>query len=366
MTPAASLLGLGTAAPRGSHDHAALAPIAAARCCGNARERNWLGRIYRHSGVERFASVLLEHDEDSAAIEAFYPAPRNPADRGPTTETRLARYAAEASALGERACRAALADAALGPEAITHIVTVSCTGLMSPGPEIELIARLGLSPDIGRLNLGFMGCHGAFNGLRAAQALVQNDPDARVLMCCVELCTLHFQYGWNTERVVANALFADGAGALVVGPQRNGCLRLRGTASRIAPDSHDAMTWRIGDHGFKMGLARSVPQVIRSSLADWLSGALAAHGSNPDAVRHWAVHPGGPRIIESVREALALPEAASSASTAVLAAHGNMSSATVLFVLKRLREQGAVGPCVALGFGPGLAFEAALLEFPAD
>ncbi|HET7370960.1 MAG TPA: type III polyketide synthase, partial [Gammaproteobacteria bacterium] len=245
---------------------------------------------------------------------------------------------------------------------ITHLVTVSCTGLMSPGLDAELIERLSLSPDIGRLNLGFMGCHGALNGLRAAQALAASQPDARVLVCCVELCSLHFQYGWDTQKIVSNALFADGAGAVIIGGQAggHGGWRLAGTASRIAPHSTDAMSWRIGDHGFEMTLSRDVPALIRAGVHDWLSGWLSNHQLTIEDIAHWAIHPGGPKIIETVLESLSLPESAGAASRAVLADHGNMSSPTVLFIIERLRAQRAAGPCVTLGFGPGLALEAAL------
>lgn len=364
------LQGIGVAAPAGALDQEAAIEIAAERCCRTERQRTWLRRIYRHSEVRRRGSVLLRSGEvtgestveDAAGFEAFYPPPASPDDRGPTTATRLRRYVEEAGPLAEAACRAALSDAGTDPVAITHVVTVSCTGLMSPGLDVELIQRLGLSPDVGRLNLGFMGCHGALNGLRTAGALSQA-VDARVLLCCVELCSLHFQYGWETQKVIANGLFADGAGAAMLGPDaREGDWRLVDTASRLAQASDDAMTWRIGDHGFEMTLSSEVPRLIRGSIRAWLEQWLAGHGMTISDVAHWAIHPGGPEILSAATQALALPEEAGSVSASVLAEHGNMSSPTVLFVLKRLRERRASGPCVVLGFGPGLSLEAALLR----
>ncbi|HET7307531.1 MAG TPA: type III polyketide synthase [Gammaproteobacteria bacterium] len=358
--PAMALLGLGVAAPEATLDQQVAADFAAARCCTTERQANWLRRIYRQSGVRHRASMLLD-GRGLSGLEQFYPAePGEP--RGPTTAVRLQRYANTAGALGERACRVAFAEAGIDRDTITHLVTVSCTGLMSPGLDAELIERLSLSPDIGRLNLGFMGCHGALNGLRAAQALAASQPDARVLVCCVELCSLHFQYGWDMQKIVANALFADGAGAAIIGPDtgdRNGW-RLAATASRLAPDSDDAMTWQIGDHGFKMTLSRDVPKLIRGALHDWLSDWLATHELTVADIAHWAIHPGGPKIIETALESLSLPAEAGAASRAVLAEHGNMSSPTVLFIIERLRAEQAAPPCVALGFGPGLALEAAL------
>ncbi len=353
------LLGLGVAAPKARLDQDAAADFAMPRCCDNERQRNWLRRIYRHSGVSRRASVLSDGD-GLPALDDFYPATGDP--RGPTTAARMQRYTEAAGALGARAGRAAFAEAAIERASVTHLVTVSCTGLMSPGLDAELIERLALSPDIGRLNLGFMGCHGALNGLRAARALAASAPGARVLVCCVELCSLHFQYGWDTQKIVANALFADGAGAALIGPKTSGrhSWRLAATASRIAPDTKDAMRWRIGDNGFEMTLSYEVPKLIRGAVYAWVSAWLAEHGLTVADIAHWAIHPGGPKIIETVLESLALPAQAGAASRTVLAEHGNMSSPSVLFIIERLRARRAARPCVALGFGPGLALEAAL------
>ncbi|MGH8272846.1 MAG: type III polyketide synthase [Gammaproteobacteria bacterium] len=363
MSSEAAVLGLGVAAPPGKLAQDVAAALAQARSCGSDREHRWLRRIYRASGVRERASVLLGPDGETAPLETFYPLPAAPNDRGPTTATRLARYATEAGALAARASSTALSDAALAPDAVTHLITVSCTGVFSPGLDAELIARLGLSPGVGRLNVRFMGCHGALNALRAAEAFTSADADARVLVCCVELCSLHFQYASSPQQIVANALFADGAGAAVIGGRGKSGLRLRGTVSRIAPDSNAAMTWHIGDNGFEMGLSSEVPDLIRSALPVWLDGWLANEGLDRSDIVHWAIHPGGPKIVQAVVESLGLPADASAASLAVLADCGNMSSPTLLFILERLRRSGAQGSCVALGFGPGLAFEAALLDF---
>jgi predicted naringenin-chalcone synthase len=355
------IAGLGTATPRGAFAQEFAIPLAAARCCSNERERLWLERIYRASGVQRRGSVLLDRDDDASAVEAFY-APRiSTADRGPSTAVRLARYEQEAGKLAARACTSALRDAAIEPSRITHLVAVSCTGLFSPGLDAALIAQLGLPRDVGRLTLGFMGCHGALNGLRAASALACSAPDARVLLCCVELCSLHFCYGWNPQQVVANALFADGAAAAILSQADGARLQLRDTVSLLTHDSADAMTWRIGDHGFEMGLSLEVPKCIRASLRDWLEPWLASHDLAINDVAHWAIHPGGPEIIQAALDSLGLPAAAGAHSRAILAEHGNRSSPTVLFILQRMRSAGTAGPIIALGFGPGLMFEAALL-----
>lgn len=358
---AATLCGLGTATPSASLDQDVAMALAATRCCRSPRERKWLERLYRASGVRRRGSVLLQRDDDMAAMAAFYPSPTPVDDRGPTTATRLSRYEQEAGALATQACAAAFKDAALEPEAITHVVTVSCTGLFSPGLDAQLIARLGLPRDVGRLNLGFMGCHGAFNGLRAAAALAHSAEHARVLLCCVELCSLHFHYGWNRQQVVANALFADGAAAAILAPTDVSGLQVQDAASLLIPESTAAMTWRIGDHGFEMGLSPEIPRRIRASLRPWLEPWLARHHLSISDIAHWAIHPGGPSIVNAAIDALGVAPDAGDDSRAILAEHGNMSSPTVLFILERMRLQSSPAPIVALGFGPGLMFEAALL-----
>ena len=240
---------------------------------------------------------------------------------------------------------------------------MSCTGFAAPGFDIALINELGLPPTLHRTHVGFMGCHGALNGLRVANAFAAADPAARVLVCSVELCSLHYHYGWDPPKVVANALFADGSGALVgaaEGPA--GAWRLTASGSCLIPEAADAMTWTIGDHGFGMTLSKRIPELIGDRLRPWLDDWLAARGHSVAGIKSWAVHPGGPKILDAVAATLGLPADAVWASREVLAEYGNMSSATVLFILKRLRERRAPGPCVALGFGPGLNVEVALCE----
>jgi predicted naringenin-chalcone synthase len=210
-----------------------------------------------------------------------------------------------------------------------------------------------------------MGCHGAVNGLRVADAFAGSDPSARVLLCAVELCSLHYFYGWDPAKVIANALFADGAAAVVGGPSAAAppdAWAVAGTASRLLPDSADAMTWTVGDHGFEMTLSKRVPRLIAAHVRPWLEGWLAGHGLTTTAVASWALHPGGPRILEAVEEGLNLPRVAAAVSREVFAECGNMSSPTLLFILDQLRAAGAPRPCVALGFGPGLVAEAVLFR----
>jgi len=367
MKPVVVIAGIGTATPVQSIAQTDAVVLAQALCTPADQQPRLQTRLlpilYGRSGVRRRGSVLLEPAGGASLTQSFFPPSDGAHDRGPTTEQRMARYAQEAAPLAQEASRLALGDAGCDVRAITQLVTVSCTGFLAPGIDVALIKRLDLPDTVGRTHIGFMGCHGALNGLRVASALVAADPTARALLCAVELCSLHFHYGWDPEKMVANALFADGAGAMVITSDSRDvpdAWRVAASGSCLVPDSQDAMTWRIGDHGFEMTLSPRVPSLIGSSLRPWLVGWLERHGLALSEVRSWAIHPGGPRILEAAAQALGLTAAETAVSAQVLAECGNMSSSTMVFLLERLRRSGAPRPCAALGFGPGLVVEAAL------
>ncbi len=337
--------------------------ISQERACGIARtglndkQSRLLATIYRRSTIKSRHIVLLDQDDGTTS---FY----DPADAngGPGTETRMRRYAAEAIPLAIRAAQNGLQNAAYDAGSITHLITVSCTGFFSPGLDRELIEALPLTRSVSRTNIGFMGCHAALNAMQVALAIANAQSGAKILLCATELCSLHFQQGWDTDNVLPNALFADGSAALVgTFSHDHQPWTCRATGSYLLPDSSSDMTWRIGDHGFRMTLSRRVPALIAEHLKPWLQHWLAAQNLSIAQIRSWAVHPGGPGILESVGTALALPADALDVSRAVLADNGNMSSPTILFILDRLRRMSAPRPCVMLAFGPGLAIEAALL-----
>ena len=270
-----SILGLGTALPDRRLPQDRAMQMTMARCCDRPAQTRLMQTLYRRSGVAQRGAVVIDPDEHDQPLR-FYPQPVNASDRGPDTQARMTRYAAEALPLAARASTAALTQASIDPQSITHIVTCSCTGFIAPGLEVSLIGELGLAPTLSRTNVGFMGCHGAFNALTLARSFILADPTSRVLVCSVELCSLHFAYGFDTQQIVANALFADGAATVILGKDQT-----------PSPQS----SWQ-----------------------------LAATGS------------------------CILPDSA------------------VLFILQHLRAADAPRPCVALGFGPGLAAEAMLFR----
>ena len=361
-----TILGIASSSPAhriAQSDAADLATTFANATPGHERA---LAAIYRQTRIRSRGSVLLEAPGQAAFAQTFFPPADATRPGGPTTAERMARYEAEAGPLAIDAASEALARSPVGTADITHLVTCSCTGFSNPGVDIQIMRGIGLSPTVARTHVGFMGCHGGFNALRVAEAFAASDPATVVLVTCVELCSLHFQYGSRSDLVVANSIFADGAAALVgAGPGRahvgrDGGWSLERQWSALLPDSLHDMGWSIGDHGFEMGLSARVPAVIGDHVRTIVDGALASAGLTAAEVGSWAVHPGGPRVLAAVQDALDLPATACDASRGVLADHGNMSSATIFFILERMLDHTTPSPCVALAFGPGLTVEMAL------
>ncbi|MEM0913741.1 MAG: type III polyketide synthase [Planctomycetota bacterium] len=358
----AGVLGLGVALPAHRLDQSRAATHAADRSAQNAKQRAVVERLYARSGIERRPVVLGEFVGDDDAPLLSRPSDAN--DPGPTTAARLARYRQHAPGLAERAGRAALDRAGVPPERVTHLVTASCTGFHAPNVDIALIDRLGLPRSTRRTHVGYMGCHAALNALRVADALARVEPDAVVLVVAVEVCSIHLAYGWDAQAMVSNALFGDAAAAAVVSTDRpaDAPFTLIDQTSAVLPDTHDAMTWAITDHGFRMSLSNRVPDLIRGTLKPVVDEMLACHGLSVGKIDHWAIHPGGPNIITAVGDALALDDDDLASSRGVLRELGNLSSPTVLVLLDRIAEATTTGQrCVVLAFGPGLTIEAALL-----
>ncbi len=363
-----AILGFGTAVPSTTITQPQAQQIARSLCARSPEHENWLPHLYSQTGIEKrhfcmgpeLIRDVIEGTRDSQSV--FLPGESDD-DPGPTTGQRMAVYREEAPLLAVRAGRQALINSKTSPKSITHIVTVSCTGFHAPGIDVALIDELGLPATTQRTHVGFMGCHGALNALRVARAYAKSEGDARILLCAVELCSLHYHYGWDPQRVVANALFADVAAALVAAPPEAAptAWNVAACGSCIVPDSQDAMVWTVADHGFTMTLSKQVPALIHANLKPWLTEWLSANSIKLQEVKSWAIHPGGPRILNAAAEALGLGPDDLQDSLQIFATHGNMSSPTVLFILDHLRRRNAPRPCVALGFGPGLAVEATLI-----
>jgi predicted naringenin-chalcone synthase len=276
----------------------------------------------------------------------------------PSTAARMRRFEHEAAPLAIRAVEALnLGKAAAG---LTHLITVTCTGFAAPGVDFALMRHFGLDPGIERSSVGFMGCHAAINALKLARHIVRSEPDARVLLVCLELCTLHLQESENLEDVLSFLIFGDGCAAALVTAEPEG-LALDSFQALLVPDTEQNISWRIGDAGFDMVLSGQVPAGVAEGLRQGAGAVL--RGAAPEDIALWAIHPGGRSVLDAVEGALRLPPDALATSRAVLRDNGNMSSATVLFVLEAMMQDATLGQrgC-AMAFGPGMVAETMLFH----
>ena len=337
--PAARIEAISTAVPAGEvEDHYR---HWAADQITDDRQRQLFERMADRSGIHHRYTVLDgQHGRMDAA--SFYAAPASA-----STARRMQVYADEAPRL---ALQAIAGLPHLGD--VTHIVVASCTGFMAPGLDQVIARQLGLARTVERISIGFMGCYAGITALRTAAHVVRSEPGARVLVVTVELCSLHLQHTGDIEALLAMRQFADGAAAVIVSGSGSG-LALFDPLSLTLHESSDLITWTIGDTGFAMHLSGEVPARLVEALVDPL---VAKKIGDPGLIEGWAVHPGGRSILDAVERGLSLVPGKLDASRAVLREFGNMSSATVLFVLQRLMEQRPTSG-LALAFGPGLAME---------
>lgn len=294
----------------------------------------------------------------------------------PSTKVRNEVFAREAGPLFIDSARRALeACPDLSAADVTHVITVSCTGFYNPGPDYQIVRALGLNPSTKRSHFGFMGCYAAFPALRAAKSFCEAEPDAAVLVVCAELCSLHVRSSNDPDTIMGSALFADGAAAALVtarpaGPEAQPGLQMDFFETVLTPVGEDAMAWNIGDEGFEMVLGSYVPHIIDDHIVGALEPLLAndpsIRGDYAD-IEHWGIHPGGRAILDRVEKRLGLREEQLVPARRVLHDYGNMSSATVLFVLKDILEgagsradTGGERVC-SMAFGPGLTVETALM-----
>lgn len=350
----------------------------------SALARRLIGATFDASAIDTRRTVIDEFNRPSSGQATFFN-PKDGAILSPSTATRNEIYNREAPALGLRAAAQALNEfPGLDSSEITHVVTVSCTGFSAPGLDIALVSGLGLRHSTRRMNVGFMGCYGAFPALHHATAVCSSEPDAVVLVVCVELCSLHLRGSDDPDTILSSSLFADGAAAALISAHdltsKADTSRAAGAANRrrleiaametvVTQEGSEHMSWTIGDLGFEMVLSSYVPRILEANIADALE---PLRRSRPDLVPGpwaeltWAIHPGGRSILDRVQTALGLEENSVDASRAVLREFGNMSSATVLFVLQRLLHHVADNQAdqnsviCAAAFGPGLTVESAL------
>jgi alpha-pyrone synthase len=320
---------------------------------GDGRTRRLFARMAERAEIEHRYS-FFEPDPDPERLDAggFY-------RRGafPDTAARMRFFEAHAFDLARDAVDR-LDPLGGGGGAVTHVIVTCCTGFAAPGLDLQIVGHLGLDVSVERTMVGFMGCYAAMNGLKLARHIVRSEPaTARVLMVNLELCTLHLQEIDDLETVLSFLIFADGSAASLVSAEPTG-IALDGFTSSVLADSADQITWRIGQRGFDMYLSGQVPATIGRELPRRI-GAMLGGGRAVSDVDLWAIHPGGRTVLDAVERALDVEPHALRTSRDVLREYGNMSSATIMFVLQRMLDDPlAAGEGCAMAFGPGLTVEA--------
>jgi len=328
-----------------------------ARTLLDDRRRRLFDRMSERSQIShRWSSLTPAVEPEGPSVDAggFF-------TRGhfPSTADRMRRYEAAAPALAERAVNGLGLDAE-ARRRITHVIVTTCTGFSAPGLDLELVERCGLHPSVERTVVGFMGCYAAINALKLSRHIVRSEPKARVLILSLELCTLHLQETNDLEQVLSFLVFGDGAAASLVTSEPTG-IALDRFHAVLVPETTGLITWHIRELGFDMFLSGQVPGAIGQGLKLKADEILA--GQRPEAIDLWAVHPGGRSVLDAVEAALMLGPKALSASRDILERYGNMSSATIMFVLQKLlgSDQPGGQGC-AMAFGPGLTAETMLFR----
>ena len=351
-----SIKSIGTAVPEFQIDQKSVFEFMAKAHELEGAEKTRLQALYRASAIKSRHSVVPDYGTLDKAQWQLYPANERLCPF-PTTKERNELYRKKALPLAISAVNDAVKPQEL--KNVTHLISVSCTGLYAPGLDIDLIEALGLDAETERTCINYMGCYAAITALKSANAICKADPSAQVLIVCVELCTIHFQKESDENNLIANAIFSDGAAAALISSEESEQIQLNidGFLSRLFPSGKDEMAWNIGNTGFEMKLTTYVPDLIESGI-DKLLKDLGA--KNADLC---AVHPGGKRILDVVEKSLNLDRSQNAFAHKVLRNYGNMSSPTILFVLKMLlddlQKEDKGKTVAAIAFGPGLTIETA-------
>lgn len=350
---------IGTAVPAYAHQQQDILSFMQRVYAMNEAGNRKLQFLYHQSGIATRYSVIGDYTLPAREWR-FYPPTEN-LEPFPSLESRMECYRQHAAPLSLEAIRNCL-DGKLDAQEITHLITVSCTGMSAPGLDLQIVELLGLPATIFRTSVNFMGCYAAIHGLKLADALCRSETNAKVLVVCTELCTLHFQRDPTMNNILSSLLFSDGSAAMLVtqddhpGPG----LHIDGFYSEIMSRGKQDMSWELSSTGFQMGLSSYVPDLIEEDFAALVDHALEKHRLPREAVSHWCIHPGGKKILDAINKSLHFTNKRLDASYQVLKEYGNMSSATILFVLEQMMstfDHGKPNILFGAAFGPGLTME---------
>ena len=324
----------------------------------NATQNRKLKYLYQQSGINHRYSIIPDY---SCAITnwRFYPQTEN-LEPFPSLEQRMAMFNKYAPLLSVDAIEKCLAQFCQVDE-ITHLITVSCTGMSAPGLDVQIIELMDLPKNIYRSSVNFMGCYAAIHALKMADAICKNEKDAKVLIVCTELCTLHFQKEPTIDNITSSLLFGDGAAAVLVTSDANPSkgLRVRHFYSEIITKGKKDMAWELSSSGFLMTLSGYVPVLLEEDFSPLVMRALQKAGVEKEEISSWCIHPGGKRILDVAASTLNLMNNELAHCYEVLRDFGNMSSATILFVVKKIMDDSLMAgqKVFTAAFGPGLTME---------
>lgn len=332
----------------------------------NREEGRRLSALYRASGIEQRYSIVEDFRLSSGSFRFF---PNCSLEQFPTVSERMnlyKRFAADIAMDAINDCVKNIPDLSLNE--VSHIITVSCTGMYAPGLDIEIVEKLGLRKNIQRTAINFMGCYAAFNALKAGDWICKSNPEAKVLIVCVEFCTIHLQKKKDLDNLLSNTIFGDGAAAVIMEtiPSSPISLSLDSFYCDLATEGKNEMAWHIADFGFEMVLTSYVPTLIRDGINNLANNLLQHLCIGLEEIDFFAIHPGGKKILEAIEESLGLTKEDNRFAYEVMRKYGNMSSPTVLFVLyfiwKQLKETDKDKKILSFAFGPGLTLESMLLN----
>lgn len=356
---------IATAVPEPFEEQQTVREIMKESVPGDRKTRSIIHRIYSQSGIEkRHAANYDFHNEDADGF--FKRTFKN--EHPPSTGERNEIYERESKKLFKEVAEKLIErNPEFSKQDITHVITVSCTGFYTPGPDFEVVRHLGLSTSTQRFHIGFMGCYAAFPALKMAQSFCEADPNAVVMVITCELCSLHLQISDDIDQILAASVFADGASGVLVSTKKpiSSGYRLDEFSSALAYEGEKDMAWTISDTGFKMVLSSYIPSIIEANIDEIMSPMFESLQISRDDIAMWAVHPGGRAIVDKVEQGMKVNADKVIPSRRVLANYGNMSSATILFVLDEIRRSqlSSNSKVLPIAFGPGLTIETGIFTF---
>jgi predicted naringenin-chalcone synthase len=328
----------------------------------NEADKRKLRYLYRHSGIGTRYSAIPDFSLPASQWQFFH-ATEN-LEPFPSLDSRMQCFNENAGKLAMDAVKNCIPEEET--KNITHLITVSCTGMSAPGLDLELLELLDLSPHTWRTSVNFMGCYAAIHALKLADLICRADHSANVLLVCVELCTLHFQKEYTENNITSSLLFGDGAAAMLVsGDNNKDGLKIENFYSTISLKGKQDMAWEMSAAGFQMTLSGYVPSLIEEDFNSLVQGALDNAGLDKEDINYWCIHPGGKKILEAVHHSLAFTNGQLQHCYDVLNDYGNLSSPTVIFVLDRIRrslKKEKPEKIFGAAFGPGLTMETFILS----